>query len=279
MLIVRKSTRMARIEIPNFKDNGDVFGFLVENKELHYKQKFSEDKKADALSHAFPREANKAGLVGLADLNKIQVKSVINTTNLMDSHADVHIPKIWNKTLKENKSFLLLQEHVMNFKNVISDEVKAYVETMSFKELGYSQLKRDTQALIFDSIISKDRNEFMFNQYGKGFVKNHSVGMRYVKLFLAVNSDSIEYKEEKEVWDKYNSEIANIKDAEAQGYFWAVTEAKIIEGSAVVKGSNPATPTQSIEAKDFEPSNDTQNTEPPLGTQKNTSHSGQTIFY
>ena len=269
---------MSRIEIPTFKDSGDVFGFLVENKELHYKQKFSEDKKADAISHAFPREANKAGLVGLSDLDKIQVKSIINTTNLMDSHSDVHIPKIWNKTLKENKSFLLLQEHVMNFKNVISDEVKAYVEMMSFKSLGFPSLKGETQALIFDSIISKDRNEFMFNQYGKGFVKNHSVGMRYVKLFLAVNSDSSEYKEEKEVWDKYISDVANTKDAEDQGYFWAVTEAKIIEGSAVVKGSNVATPTQSVEAKEIEPSDDTHKTEPPKGTQKN-SHLGQSIFY
>lgn len=268
---------MARIEIPNLKTKEDVFGFLVENKELHYKQKFSEDKKADAINHAFPREANKAAIQDLATLDKIQVKSVINTTNLMDSHSDVHIPKIWNKTLKENKSFLLLQEHVMNFKNVISDEVKAYIEEISFKDLGFKQFKMNTQALIFDSIISKDRNEFMFDQYGKGFVKNHSVGMRYVKLFLAVNSDSSEFKEEFEVWNKYSSEVANIKDAEDQGYFWAVTEAKIIEGSAVVKGSNIATPTMSVESKEAEPSADTQ-TEPPLSTRKS-SHQGQTIFY
>lgn len=269
---------MARIEIPNFKTKEDVFGFLVENKELHYKQKFSQDKKADAISHAFPREANKAAIQDFSTLDKIQVKSVINTTNLMDSHSDVHIPKIWNKTLKENKSFLLLQEHVMNFKNVISDEVKAYIEEMQFSELGFKQFKMNTQALIFDSTISKDRNEFMFDQYGKGFVKNHSVGMRYVKLFLAVNSDSSEYKEEFEVWNKYSSEVANIKDAESQGYFWAVTEAKIIEGSAVVKGSNVATPTMSVEAKEVEPSADTQKDEPPLSTRKK-SHQGQTIFY
>ena len=156
----------------------------------------------------------------------------------------------------------------MNFKNVISDEVKAYVETMSFKELGFRQFKMDTQALIFNSVISRERNEFMFDQYGKGFVKNHSVGMRYVKLILAVNSDASEYKEEFEVWNKYASQVANIKDAEADGYFYAVTEAKLIEGSAVVKGSNVITPTQSVEAaKENEPSADTQKTEPPnVGT-------------
>ena len=228
---------MAKIEIPkDLVNKEDVFGFLVENKELHYKQKLSEYKKAAAISHSFPNDTVKSGSIDFEGLNEIQVKSVINTTNLMDSHKDVHIPKIWNKSLKENKSFLLLQEHKMDFASVISDRVKAFVETMSFKDLGFRQFKMNTQALIFDSTISKDRNEFMFKQYGKGFVNNHSVGMRYVKLVLAVNSDSMEFKEEFDAWKKYSGEIANIKDAEADGFFYAVTEAKIIEGSAVVKG-------------------------------------------
>jgi hypothetical protein len=39
----------------------------------------------------------------------------------------------------------------------------------------------------------------MFNQYAKGYVKEHSVGMRYVKLELAVNSDSKYDAEEKAI--------------------------------------------------------------------------------
>lgn len=103
--------------------------------------------------------------------------------------------------------------------------------------------------------------------------------MRYVKIFLAINSDSLEHKEEFEVWQKYASQVANIKEAEAQGFFWAVTEAKIIEGSAVVKGSNIATPTLSTETKDFEPSKGTQKNEPPTGTQETKGHEGQALFY
>ena len=34
--------------------------------------------------------------------------------------------------------------------------------------------------------------------------------------------------------------------ADNYGYFWAVTEAKVVEGSAVVKGSNAITPVISI---------------------------------
>ena len=103
----------------------------------------------------------------------------------------------------------------------------------------------------------------MFNQYAKGYVKEHSVGMRYIKMDLAINSENEADKEEKIIWDKYINTIANKADAEAQGYFWAVHEAKAIEGSAVVKGSNPATPTINVEAAKStlqipEPSNDTQ---------------------
>jgi hypothetical protein len=57
----------------------------------------------------------------------------------------------------------------------------------------------------------------MFNQYAKGYVKEHSVGMRYVKE-LAVNSDSKYDAEEKAIWDKYIDEIVN-KVAEEQSYF------------------------------------------------------------
>ena len=85
----------------------------------------------------------------------------------------------------------------------------------------------------------------MFDKYKQGKVKNHSVGMQYVSIKMAINDER--YTEEKATWDKYIEMIANKSDAEAQGYFWAVTEAKVIEGSAVIRGSNYATPTQSVE--------------------------------
>ena len=86
----------------------------------------------------------------------------------------------------------------------------------------------------------------MFKQYSQGNVDNHSVGMQYVKLALAINSEEEEYKEEKEVWDKYYPKVVNNAELEKSPYFWAVTEAKVYEGSAVVMGSNSFTPTQQV---------------------------------
>lgn len=260
-----------------FENKEELFAHLKANKALLVAEKKSETKQADAIlfgSTLGKSETKTTKSPGMED-GTIRVKSVINTTGVMDSHSDVHIKGIWNKSLKENKNIYLLQEHQMKFDKVISDQVKASAEMMKFTELGVNS-KSETQALVFDSIVSKERNEFMFNQYKNGFVKNHSVGMQYVKIDLAINSNLEEYKEEKAIWDKYEKEIVNREKAEEQGYFWAVTEAKIIEGSAVLVGSNTITPTLSVESKEFEPSdNDTRKTKPVDTTSK---HTNNTLF-
>jgi len=104
------------------------------------------------------------------------------------------------------------------------------------------------EVLVYEAIIKKDRNEFMFNQYKNGYVINHSVGMRYIKIYFCYNNDSPEYTADKENFDKYVNQILNKDDVNE--YFWAITEAKNIEGSAVVKGSNFLTPVLSMEIID-----------------------------
>lgn len=113
---------------------------------------------------------------------------------------------------------------------------------LSWKTLGVDA-EGETECLVFDNVIYSDRNKYMFDQYQKGYVKNHSVGMNYVNIELAVNSECKDFKDEKKIWDKYYPMIANKSDVDEAGYFWAVLEAKAVEGSAVPIGSNRATPT------------------------------------
>jgi len=229
---------------------------IVKNKETIMAQKKAVMKYADGCSYmdenirVFQNNEEIIGkaITNIDELDTIQVKAAINTTNILDSHGDVHIKGLWNKSLKENKMIMHLQEHKMSFDSIIADgeDLKPSTKDMTFKELGY-KMDGDTQVLFFESTVKMDRNLYMFKQYANGRVKNHSVGMRYVKMFLAVNDDN--YKEEKAIWDKYYPTIANKEDADAQGYFWAVTEAKVIEGSAVPIGSNQITPTITVAAK------------------------------
>lgn len=259
-----------------FKTKAELFKFLKENKLELISEKKYKVKEADSIIYSVAVTDNAGKKVSNVkkdngssespqmELAMIKVGAVINTTNLMDSHSDVHIPGLWKKSLSENKNLFLLQEHQMCFEKIITSDVKAATKKMTWKELGFS-FDGETEALVFDCNIDSERNPYMFEQYVKGRVNNHSVGMRYVNLFLCINSDEKYLAEEKANWDKYISKVVNSDVAQEQGYFWAVTEAKVIEGSAVVLGSNYATPTISIEdisSTIDQPSNDTGKQEP-----------------
>ena len=251
------------MKIPSLQTKEDKIAYLVANKNFILDAKKSQIKYADAIDAPLSflldgkDTTDKAEI--LTDVTNIKVKAVINTTNLVDSHMDLHLKGIWNKSLKENKSPYLLKMHRMDFDSVISERVKASVAEYDFKDLGFDY-EGKTQALIFDAEIDKSDSAGMFEWYAKNRVKQHSVGMRYVKIQLAVSDPR--YKEENEVWEKYYPEIANKDAVDSEGYFYAVTEAKFIEGSAVLRGSNFVTPTLEVE-----PLKSTPNNEPSLDTQ------------
>lgn len=252
-------------DLSKYTDKAELFKFIKENKALLIAEKKAIVKCADAISYidgyvndkGEVTKSNPQTSVDLLKKDNLKIKVVINTTNLLDSHSDVHMKGIWKKTVKEQKNLYLLQEHQMKFENVITDRVRASIKEYEWSELGFD-FKGTTEALVFDAEIDKDRNQFMFEQYAKGYVKEHSVGMRYVNIEMAINSEEKYYAEEKAVWDKYIDEVVNREEAERKGYFWAVTEAKVIEGSAVVKGSNYATPTISVKENTEEPLESTQ---------------------
>lgn len=251
------------MKLPAFANKSELFKFLKENKAALIAEKKYSIKHGDCVQHIVLNEDATEPIIKSISKpeeftgKEVKASVVINTTNIMDSHNDVHLPGLWSKSLKETKLLYLLEEHKMSFRNIISDDVKATTKTFTWKELGYDA-PGTTQALVFITTIDKTRNEYMFDQYLKGRVKNHSVGMNYVKLDLALNSDERYDQVEREVWYKYINEIVNKEQVEAQGFFWAVTEAKVIEGSAVPIGSNIITPVLSLEEKD----------EPPYGTHK-----------
>jgi len=236
------------LKIPEFKTNKELFDFLIENKASLIAQKCSAIKLADSFgANAIPVNKQIDGVNKSEgednNPNELQVKVVINTTNLFDSHKDVHLPGLWDKSLKENKRIMHVQEHKSyEFDKIIASGGDLDVSTKNYKwrDLGYDA-EGKTQALIFDSNVKKDRNKQMFNLYKQDLVDNHSVGMRYVKIKMAINDE--DYEVEKNLWDANIDKVINKADAEKSGYMWLVYEAKVIEGSAVPNGSNFVTPT------------------------------------
>ena len=237
-----------------FSTKEKAFKFLCENKKLIIAQKKAMIKEADSLPYFGTIEAEKEVIKAvnyetLKDSKFIKVVAVSNACNYYDSHGDVSIKGSWNRTAKNTKDGFHLQEHQMKFDKMISNNVRFTVENKTWKELGYDY-EGETECLVMYSEVDKEDNEYMFKQYIKGKVKNHSAGLRYVDVEFAINSEADWAKEEKAVWDKYYSSIVNKEDVDERGYFLAVKEQKIIENSAVLKGSNPATPTISVESAD-----------------------------
>jgi hypothetical protein len=240
-----------KIEVPKFATKEETFKWLADNVEENIYAKKSSIKEADCMiptitkiehiNHAVDKAEG-----GESEPDMIKVRAVINTTNVMDSHGDVHLPKLWNKSLKENKYIKHLEEHKMSFRTIIADkdDLKVFTKEYDWKELGIDA-EGKTQALVFDSNVRKSRNPYMYGEYKKENVDNHSVGMQYVSIKMAMNSENEDHAQYKAEWDKHYDSILNKADVDRKGYFWAVYEAKVREGSAVPLGSNHITPTLS----------------------------------
>lgn len=192
----------------------------------------------------------------------IEVKTVINTTNVIDSHMDLHLRGIWNKTTKDNPYSHHLKQHENRFESVISNRAKSFNEEMNFKDLGVNaDFLMDANMNLF--LIDKKKDPFMFGKYVDGQVTEHSIGMLYVDLDLAYYDE--DSKKEMDFFDEALKLAINPEVAQDRGYVWLIREAKKREGSAVVFGSNSITPT--LYVKNYEPQSSTYKMEPPIGTQ------------
>jgi len=169
-------------------------------------------------------------------------RTIIGNTYLwMDSHDDVHAKNCFSKSIKERQNKIFhLHDHEFKRTAKVGNPIRIYEEDVAWKDLG---VEKDgmTQALHMDSEILKSYNVQIFDEYKNGLVDQHSVGMQYVKIDLAVGDE--QYEEEYKLWVDNIDQIANKEYAEEKGYFWLVREAKLIEISAVLLGSNELTPT------------------------------------
>ena len=135
---------MKKLKIPFFDNLKDELKFICKNKTILIAQKKSIVKWGDGFAFVnVPSLKNygvsKSNAVG-SDVEALQVKAIINTTYLLDSHGDVHIDGLWDKSLKENKMIMHLQEHESNkFSSIISDgsDLEAFTKAYTWKELGW----------------------------------------------------------------------------------------------------------------------------------------------
>lgn len=259
-----------RIKIPEFESKKELYGYLTANKSKLIDQKKSLPITADPCNfgalqlHTKDTDTEtKANKPVVEDTDVLRVKVVANTANWIDSHMDMILPDAPAKSIRERKGMIpQLHSHLHSFEGEIGDVVDIYLSDISLRELGLNK-SGSTQALIFISDILKEYNPKVFDKYKRGKVKQHSIGLQYVKLDLAINDP--EWGKEKDFWDKYYPQVINKEVADDAGYFWVVPEYKLIENSAVLFGSNILTPTLDNNIKS-EPVATTQQKEPSQDT-------------
>lgn len=166
--------------------------------------------------------------------------AVINTSNWLDSHGDVHAKGIWDDSPMDGISYVL--DHDFSVSGLIAQpsDVKVEVRRMRWKQLGLD-INGTTDALVYNVDLKEYASPDFIRAYNNGVIMQNSVRMRYDELVLCVNNK--DYGAEFEAWNKYIKEVANREDAEEMGYFWYIKKARIhLEGSAVLRGSNGITP-------------------------------------
>ena len=218
----------------------DFIKNLVANKAELIELKKAERKFTNGLNTIIKAESVAKGLYSNSE-TKLERTIIGNTYLFMDSHDDVHAKGVFTKSIKERQDKIFhLHDHEFKITSKVGEPLKVYEQSISWKDLGVNA-NGTTEALFMDTEILKDYNAQIYNEYKANKINQHSVGMQYVKIDLAVNDES--YKEEYKLWQDNIDSIGNKDYAESKGYFWLVREAKLIEISAVLLGSNELTPT------------------------------------
>ena len=261
-----------RVLIPEFKSQKELFSYLKSNRKQIIAQKCSmEIKSDDGDNEPFNYGCLSLRVKDLSFIGKsvtknkavkedlgneeIEADVVTNMAGWCDSYMDVLIPDCWKRTITEkgasNKQLIYhLKNHWSDTDSIIGGNV-----SMSSKWIDLSQFNIESdldqgQALIGSSTIKKKYDAKCYYLYLDDEIKQHSIGLRYIKIFLCMNSEDEEYTYEKENWDKYYKYVINKDKVDGRGYFWAVTEIKLLEYSAVLYGANELTTVQATSKGD-----------------------------
>lgn len=265
------------MKIPEHLKGKSLFDFLVKNKKALINDKKSMPVKfCDSFQHsATVKFKTKSGAVKDAasddtedptDTDIIRVEVIANTALWMDSQSDVLLVDAAKRSIQQRKMLMVhISNHDYKVQSKVGEVVDVQLRVMAWKDLGVN-IPGETQVIVFITDVMKSYDEKIFNQYKAGKINQHSIGLCYISggIELAINDP--DYEKEIDFWNKYIDTIGNKDEAIAQGYFWVISEFKLLENSSVLFGSNILTPTLSTTGKmdGTDPDNDDEGDEPPI---------------
>lgn len=230
------------IEKINNMPDGERFNYLRQNKDLLIKTKKSTPDHADVCNFGIINiGTSRKSVEKEQDNGIIRRKVVANTSNWIDSQMDMILPGAVTKSLKERKSLIPhLHDHIHRLDAKVGEVFDIYEMIIQLTDLGLAKMG-STTVLVFETDIYKSYNDQIYNQYKHNKINQHSIGLQYIDIALAINdpNDNDHY----DIWVKYIDMAINKELAIERGYFWIVREYKLLENSSVLFGANELTPT------------------------------------
>lgn len=232
----------------SYNNKEELFKALKENKQLIVDSKKS--KIYQGIEKGLSLKTKQESIVKTLDTIKdINIDSnyyyfVVNSSNILDTHMDVHLDENWEKTIKEQQGKVyLVFDHELKRDEIIAmkEDIEMFTAYIPFSSLGYDY-EGQSYCLIYkvkrDKIVNSQAKEWL----EKGYSFEASVRMQYMDIVMCLDSDHEDDKKEKENFDKYYPEISNKKEFENIYYFWGVKQARnVYESSLVMFGSNHVT--------------------------------------
>ena len=241
-------------------DKAKTFRFIKENKKSLIDEKKRMPKnnisiKVDESMIITPEFEDIASL----GLNDEEVFIVGNSVGFFDGHEDVSLKGSWTKTAQERGNRIpIVKDHRYLIDNIFAKNIETLIVDLPIRALGYDQ-DGVTEVIGFKI---KPYTEIDLQKYKDNSINQHSMGLRYIKLVLAINDP--EFEDEFKEWTKYIDQVINKEAVEENGYFWGIQEQKAIEVSSVVLASNPFTPAYTNKSLIGEPLKNTPKTKEPI---------------
>lgn len=250
------------VRIPVFQNQKDLFAYLRKNADKIIGQKKALPTITDDLDFGYSM-TNPVKTIGIKDNaspdqqpidGELPVDIIGNMAGWCDSYMDVMIKDNWNKSISDvgasgQRLVYHLKNHGTGYQyttdSIIGKDPTLYTKMIDLSQFPFKSDIKKAQALMMSSVVVKDYDEKCYFLYRDKQIKQHSIGLQYIKIYLCLDSTEEEDAMYKENWDKYYPQVINKEKVDNKGYFWAVTEAKILEVSAVLFGANELTPVDS----------------------------------
>jgi hypothetical protein len=256
------------VKLPEFQTKGEAYSYLRQNAMKIIAQKRSLPTTTDDLDFGYCiKEDSKL----FATKNKqdtamvdgeIPVEVIANMAGWCDSQLDVMIKDNWNRSISDlgasgQRLFYHLKDHgemyCYTLDCIIGRNPELFTKMIDLSMFNFKSDVKKSQALMMSSVVMETYDKKAYQLYKDHQIKQHSIGLQYVKIYLCMDSTEEQDTMYKENWDKYYPQVINKEKVDNYGFFWAVTESRINEVSAVLYGSNELTPVTSTTGKTNEP--------------------------